>query len=81
MKTFTGSFRTPENTQIVRISVEKFDMASVLDALEEKGIELDIDNDDGIVLHRDSIVASFPKIEGELYLELDREWEVGHDWE
>lgn len=75
MKTFIGSFRTPENTQIVRLSVEKFDMVSVLDALEEEGFDFDLDGEDEISLHRDSISASFPKIEGELYLELDRDWE------
>lgn len=75
MKTFTGSFRTPENTQILHISVEKFDMVSVLDALEEKGIDVDVDGEDEITLYDDSISASFPQIEGELYLELDRDWE------
>ena len=75
MKTFIGSFRTPENTQIVRIAVEKFDMVSVLDALEEEGFDFDLDGKDEISLYRDSISASFPKIEGELYLELDRNWE------
>lgn len=81
MKNFTGSFHTPENTQIITISVEKFDMVSVLDALEEKGIELDINSEDKITLYDDSISASFPAIEGELFLELERDWEVGHAWE